>query len=217
MAEPVDRRFRFAERPPTATSGGAAGLRFGLAVVAIALFGCGPLGPIPGNWLRGELVTEPVQDWSFTDDYFEIQVETRGNWLPHSVTTICMAVGPHLYVPARRGGVKTWVANLIKDPRARIRIGGQVYERTAVRVMEGEELGPAALALLRKYYGVEADAATFLTETPAEDDDRVDLWVFRMDPRDERAESAASSSGAAAGSFSDAARASPSAAAGGAS
>ena len=98
--------------------------------------------------MRGELVTVPVEDWSFTRDYFEIQVETRGRWLPHSVTTICMAVGSRLYVPARRGGVKTWVANLMSDPRARIRIGGKVYERKAVRVMGGEELGPAALALL---------------------------------------------------------------------
>ena len=59
-----------------------------------------PLGPIAGRELTGEVVAEPVSDWSFTDEHNLIAVETRPD-APHSVTTICIAHEGALYVPAR--------------------------------------------------------------------------------------------------------------------
>jgi hypothetical protein len=142
------------------------------------------VGPIPGSRLAGERVDARIDDWSFTREHLEIEVETRGRWIPHSVTTICMAVGPHLYVPSRNAAGKDWVQNVIADPRVRVRIDGSIYERSAVRVTDPVELAPVALDFMRKYYGIEADAATFLVDPPAAGDDRADLWVFRLDPRD---------------------------------
>jgi hypothetical protein len=151
-----------------------------LALLAVA---CGPVGPIPGTHLSGEVASAAVEDWSFTRDHLEIEVETRGRWLPHAVTTICMAVGPRLYVPSRNASEKSWVQNVLRDPDVRVRIADRIYERTAVRVTDRAELAPVALDFMRKYYGVEADGASFLTEPPAPGDDRADLWIFRLDPR----------------------------------
>ena len=159
---------------------GLAGIAPALALLAAA---CGPVGPIPGTHLSGEVVSAAVEDWSFTRDHLEIEVETRGRWLPHAVTTICMAVGPRLYVPSRNASEKSWVQNVLRDPRVRVRIAGRIYERTALRVTDPVELAPVALDFMRKYYGIEADDATFLAEPPAPGEDRADLWVFRLDPR----------------------------------
>ena len=165
---------------PGLTSLGFTGIAPTLALLALA---CGPAGPFPGTHLRGEVVGAPVEDWSFTRDHLEIEVETRGRWLPHSVTTICMAVGPRLYVPSRNASGKRWVQNLLRDARVRVRIDGRIYERSAERVTDAAELAPVALDFMRKYYGIEADGARFLVEPPAPGDDRADLWVFRLDPR----------------------------------
>ena len=48
--------------------------RFGSLLVVLALAACGPLGPIPGGKLAGELVSEPVVDWSFTDALETIEI-----------------------------------------------------------------------------------------------------------------------------------------------
>src|SRR6202790_5454731 len=53
----------------------------------------------PGLWLKGELVTTPVTDWSFTDQIPEIKVQTH-TWylLPHSITTGCTGYNGQLYL-----------------------------------------------------------------------------------------------------------------------
>ena len=156
---------------------------FGSVVLAVLGIACGPVGPIPGTRLSGNTVEGPVSDWSFSDAQMEIQVETRGTWLPHSVTTICMSAGNRLYVPSRNAPGKVWVQNILRDPRVRLRVGGQVYERLARRVTDESELEPAARNLLRKYYGLEVEHVRLLADAPSQGDDRAELWVFRMDPR----------------------------------
>ncbi len=56
----------------------------GLALVAFALLltGCPPLGPLPGGPLTGEVVLDPVDDWSFTEKIELIQIETRPECAP---------------------------------------------------------------------------------------------------------------------------------------
>ncbi len=61
-----------------------------LGLITLRIIGFEPRDRSPGLWLKGELVTTPVTDWSFTDQFEEINVETR-TWyfIPHSVTTYC--------------------------------------------------------------------------------------------------------------------------------
>jgi len=75
----------------------------GLAILFVA-FASGCLDPKdrrPGLGLSGEVVGEPINDWSFSDEYSLIYLETQ-TWyrIPHSVTTVCAELGEKLYVPS---------------------------------------------------------------------------------------------------------------------
>ena len=144
-----------------------------LTGLSLLLLACGPRGRTPGFRLFGEVVREPITDWSFTDSVQTIAVETR-TWyaIPHSVTTVCFRVGDALYVPSRNPRGKRWVGNVERDPRVRLRIGDRVYERTAVRVTDP--------ALTEALFGALATKYQRLRGPPGE---RPETWVFRMDPR----------------------------------
>ena len=149
-----------------------------LAAVLLCLaLGCGPLGPLSGGRLAGALQTAPVTDWSFTESLETVQLETNPAE-PHSVNTWCVGIGPRLYVPTSmiRGpkvpGERDWVKNVTADPRLRIRIDGELYERTAVRVTQPVEYESVRAALERKY-GLE----------PEDRDPEREIWIFRLEPR----------------------------------
>ncbi len=141
----------------------------------------GPLGVIPGGPLSGDLVTQPVTDWRFTDDEVTVAIETRGNWIDHSVTVMAMADGPYLYVPSREGYRKTWVKNIARDPLVRIGVDDRIYRGRAVRVLDPVEAARASRALVRKYLGLEFDEVRALLAPPNEGDDRIEVWYFRIE------------------------------------
>jgi hypothetical protein len=114
---------------------------------------------LPGLWLRGNLVTTPVTDWSFTDKYPSIKIETR-TWylLPHSVTTYCIAYNGQLYVgslywaglpPFPRG--RSWNENVARDPHVRLKIENQLYDRTLFVVTDPAEKAAVLQATEKKY------------------------------------------------------------------
>src|SRR5437867_10387679 len=71
-----------------------------VALVTLRIVGLDPKDRRPGLWLTGDLVTTPVTDWSFTDKYPTIFVQTR-SWygLPHSVTTSSPGHDGQPYLP----------------------------------------------------------------------------------------------------------------------
>ena len=160
-------------------------LRLSIAVVvAVTLVGCvDPQDRRPGLWLSGEVVEGEVDDWSFSEAFAEIAVETR-TWygIPHSVTTVCAARGEHLYVPSlyREGGsfpdARFWNLNVVRDPRVRVRIGERIYERRAVRVEAAGEMGRILEAFAAKYPFWQELLARPESERPA-------YVFFRMDAR----------------------------------
>lgn len=137
---------------------------------------CGPVGPVPGGRLRGDLAQPAVADWSFSDAHQQVELETNPGD-PHSVHTWCATLGDRLYVPTSmiRGpkdpGERAWVRNVLADPRVRLRIGAGIHERRAVRVEDRDEYAAALAALDRKY-----------GRDPAERDPERTIWIFRMDP-----------------------------------
>jgi hypothetical protein len=114
---------------------------------------------VPGLWLKGNLATDPVQDWSFTDGYQTIKLQTKDRFsLPHSVTTYCVSYNGHLYLTSVYGpGLppyphgRHWNENVARDPHVRIKIGDQLYDRTLVYVTDPEERA-AVIANKRKKY-----------------------------------------------------------------
>src|ERR1700761_6816692 len=84
---------------------------------------------MPGLWLKGEPVTTPVTDWSFTDQIPQIKIQTETPFLlPHSVTIWCAVYNGNLYVTSYRG--RQWVENIVRDPQVRLKIGDKVFDRT---------------------------------------------------------------------------------------
>jgi hypothetical protein len=149
-----------------------------LLVLSAMLVGCGPLGPISGGRLRGEVGAGEMRDWSFAAAEETAQIETNPDD-PHSVNVWFGSVGSRLYVPTSMilgptdPTEREWVANVDANPRVRIRIDGVVYPRTAVRVADPDEFAEARAALEAKY-----------EIEPEDRDEAREIWFFRLDPRD---------------------------------
>lgn len=129
-----------------------------LVLAVLSITGFGPHGNTPGLWLKGDLVTTPVSDWSFTDKFQTANVQTKTRYfLPHSVTTYCVAYNGQLYLTSvYRAGLtyphgRSWNEDVDRDPHVRIKIGDQLYDRTLSRVTDEAERS-AVLAAKRKKY-----------------------------------------------------------------
>lgn len=154
-----------------------------VALLVVFASGCvDPKDRRPGLRLSGEVVTEPIHDWSFADEFQEIYLETRTwYWIPHSVTTVCAGIGEKLYVPSiyYEGGEwpnKYWNSNVSADPHVRLEMGDKIYEREAVVVEDSAEFQAALQALAAKY--------PFWQEVLAKpESERPDMSLVRMDPR----------------------------------
>ena len=82
--------------------------------------------------------------------------------------------GGALVIPAREGGAKQWTANVLADPRVRVKIGDAVYPPLAHRAQDIDTAAFAAAAARAKYQQMAADAGA---HTPG------DMWLFRVTPR----------------------------------
>jgi len=113
------------------------------ALIVLRITGLDPQDRRPGLWLTGTVVSTPVSDWSFADKIPNIKLQTN-TWylLPHSVTINCYAKDGQLYLvsvyPA--GTPRGWVDNVTRDPRVRIKMGNDLYDRTVTLVTDEAEV-----------------------------------------------------------------------------
>ena len=130
-----------------------------LALITLPIVGLEPQDRRPGLWVKGELVTTPVTDWSFTNQFEEIYLETRTWYLiPHSVTISCTAHEGRLYLTSTysQGGEfpsRFWNKNVMRNPRVRLRIGNQLFERTLSLVTDVAEKEAVLESKKKKYPG----------------------------------------------------------------
>ncbi len=119
-----------------------------LFIVYARFFGYDPGPTRPGMWMSGELVTEPVTDWSFAQRERTAAIQTRQSffpWLAHSVTTAHFHYKDRLYFASGYpAGInlpegRHWNVNVLADPRVRIRLGTKLYDRTVVYVTDPVE------------------------------------------------------------------------------
>ena len=132
------------------------GLVLLLAVVRIT--GLEPTTRRPGLWLKGELITAPVTDWSFTDQIQNIQIQTNSSYmLPHSVTIDCASYKGKLYLFSSYAAGLTyphgrrWNEDVARDPHVRIKIGDKLYDRTLVLATDPAEQAAVHEATFKKY------------------------------------------------------------------
>jgi len=105
----------------------------------------------PGLWLKGEVVTTPVMDWSFVEKVEHpgqtlntVLVETRTPYfIAHSVRTVPFPRNGQLYILSHQHRMdlqfpndKAWTSNVARDPRVRIKIGDKLYEATMVLIAD---------------------------------------------------------------------------------
>ena len=156
----------------------AAGWVVKLAILGVVFAGCGPIGPIPGGALSGEIGAADTADWVFASEVDTAQLETRPSD-PHSVNTWFATVGPALYVPTsmilgpKHPDGRSWVAHVAEDDRVRIRLGGTVFERRAVRVPDASAEYARARGALEARYELD----------PADRDPERTVWIYRLEAR----------------------------------
>jgi hypothetical protein len=129
-----------------------------LVVVVLPITGFEPHGRTPGLWLKGDVVTSPVTDWSFTDSVETVKLQTSTSYLlPHSVTTYCVSANGQLYLTSLyRAGMtypagRSWNTDVARDPNVRIKIGDKLYDRKLVFVTDPAEYETAFQAKRKKY------------------------------------------------------------------
>ena len=112
-------------------------MRLALLLGLLITAGCGgPFLVFPGAELRGEVVTEPVEDWSFVTDRF-VDLETRPQD-PYSVELNYFVRDGKLYIDPAEG--RRWLDYLRADPRVRVRFSEKVYPLKAVLVGQPGEI-----------------------------------------------------------------------------
>ena len=128
------------------------------ALLSLRLLGYEPSDRRPGLWLAGDLVTEAVTDWSFTEDHQEIFVQTRTPFLiPHSVTTYCTVYDGDLYLFSAYydGGMfpdgRAWNRNVMRDPRVRLKIGDRLFDQTVSHVTDADTRDAVHASAVAKY------------------------------------------------------------------
>lgn len=108
-----------------------------LALGALGLVACnGPFLVFPGGELEGEVVAEPVTDWSFVDARF-VHLEVRPDD-PYSVELNYVVQDGKLYIDPAEG--RSWFDYLRADPDVRVRFGDAIYPVTAILVGAPGEL-----------------------------------------------------------------------------
>ena len=130
-----------------------------LALVILRITGLNPKGPRAGLWLTGNLVTTPVTDWTFTDNFPNVEVETHPWYMiAHSVTIFCTSYNGRLYLSSYYlpptppyPHSRKWNEAVASDPHARIKIGDNLYDRTLVYVTDDAEKAGVMASERKKY------------------------------------------------------------------
>ena len=154
------------------------------ALIIGARFSDGPLAIIAGGpFTTGQLVTDPVPDWSFIHDTQEVEFQlleptrSRTTWI---IEHEGKAYIPSGYMTTWWGKLwKQWPHEAEKDGRILLRVDDKLYERQLVRIDSGPLLAPLTAELSRKYAGG-------ATEIPVAAVTSGYLWLFELAPRQSR-------------------------------
>ena len=170
-----------------------------LAVVAVLITQRVSDGPIEflqgGSFKTGELIEEPVTDWSFSEGKgMEFELEGFGTsrtagFIMHDGNAYMTCDLGFMWNRLEGGTMKSllrliytfkrWHLDAVEDGRALLRVSGdKIYKTQFVKVEDPELkaiLNAKLEALAREFFGGD------MGPPPAEPPN--DIWYFRMDPR----------------------------------
>jgi hypothetical protein len=157
----------------------------------------GPIGPMPGGSFRsGEIVAEPVEDWSFVESAESLpEFELVGPGSSRTAGVILLNGTPYIpcdlgfmwnreyesgsFIPRLLWYLKTWHTKVENDGRIVIRLDGKRYGGHATRVKD-EPMVAALKAKLEvmggEFYGLDK-------LPPPREDGPHDIWFFRVESR----------------------------------
>jgi hypothetical protein len=171
------------------TSGRIAGYAFGLVLVVGLIFAgrwfftC-PCETMPGAVLWGDVVEEPVNDWSFANEVELCQIQVQGAIFPQALNLNCMATSQgQLYLSCSNCEPKRWSRLAMNNENGRIRLNGLVYPVTITRVTDPAEADRSWEARLLKLEDSTVLGAGTPVGTPRPSDD--EWWTFRIASRTE--------------------------------
>lgn len=130
-----------------------------------------PIGPLSGKQLSGPEADYP-SDWAFTNDHQTVAFEVRPED-PHSITVVCFIHDGKLIVPSRDPSSKAWPKWILANPKARLKVGSNVYRVTATKfIPQDQEAIEASIASKYPQFA-ERDPNEVLSE----------VWFFEIGPR----------------------------------
>ena len=130
----------------------------GLGILALAgLFGGarlhdGPLGPIPGGRLQaGELVGDPIADWSFAAELPTIELQLADESTSRTVWIVVDEGAAFIPCSLAFPPGKSWHLRAAENGRSVVRIAGKRYPVTLERIDPATRDGRLGGAIRSKY------------------------------------------------------------------
>lgn len=101
-----------------------------------------PCAVIPGGSLEGEVVNEPVSDWSFANNseavpLCQIEVDFA---IARSMNVYCFSSNNALFVSCAQCEGKQWARRVASNPDGFVRAAGRVYPISYSRVTDEDQL-----------------------------------------------------------------------------
>lgn len=150
----------------------------GLFVFAGWYLAC-PCETVPGAVLWGEVVEEPVADWSFANESELCQIQVGGPIITQALNLNCMATDQgELYLSCTQCAPKRWSKVVAENPAGRIRVNGLVYPVRITQVMDPLEKDRSWNARLQKLVNSTVLGGGTPIGTPRPSDEQ--WWTFRV-------------------------------------
>ncbi len=171
----------FSARARGAVLGVIGVILLGLAVAGfLAWFFACPCERTPGSYLFGEVVEEPVTDWTFANEVRLCQIQVATRPLPHAINLNCMATDDgELYLSCAQCDGKRWSTAALARPEARLRLDDRVYPVTLTRITDPERKDRAWAARINKIHALRGGDPDDPPDTPRPDDDA--WWSFHVE------------------------------------
>jgi hypothetical protein len=133
--------------------------------------------------LEGEVVSEPVADWSFVDDAADVELATPGGRRFRRVMAqpFVHEGALHLHLSTILGLSDPALDELLESGRLGLRAGGRVYALRATRLTSAREIDPLLPALVRDQMKIEATGLRWDPEPARYPGTQLRQWFFRLE------------------------------------
>jgi hypothetical protein len=134
--------------------------------------------------LEGEVVSEPVADWSFVEDAPDVEVATAsGRRFRRTRAQPFVHEGAlHLYVSTILPLSDPALDELLEDGRLGLRANGRVYALRATRLTTAREVDPLLPGLVHDQMKIEATGLRWDPEPARYPGTQLRQWFFRLEP-----------------------------------